>query len=512
MRNHSSAWQPILPLAAPAVPDTSVTYDACVIGAGIAGLTTAYCLARSGRSVVVLEAEEVGAGETGRTSAHVSCALDDGFAALERLHGRVGARLAAESHAAAIDFIEETARRHGIACDFARLPGYLIPGAPGQDLGAECAAAIRAGLPAEAVAAVPGLGPWTGPAVRFPRQARFDPTHYLAGLRDACADFGVKILCGHRVVRTTDGALPEAETADGAVYRARALVVATNVPFNDRVVLQTKLEAYRTYVIAVEAPPGLFPDVLLWDDAEPYHYLRLARGPDGDLLLAGGEDHKTGQGPGDPDLPFRRLEQWVRERLPDAGAVVHRWSGQIIETVDSLAYIGRNPGGENIFVITGDSGDGLTHGTLGGMLIADLVRHIPNAWTELYRPGRVLVRSAGEYAAHNANVLRQYGDWLTSGDVASVDEVAPGTGAIVRHGLVPAAVYRSLNGQVRACSAVCPHLGGIVRWNPSEETWDCPCHGSRFRTDGTVLNGPANDGLTPIVIASGNGSLQPSLA
>ena len=494
-------------------PDGSGSVDVCVVGGGIAGLTTAYLLACAGRSVLLFEAGPLAGGESSRTSAHLVSALDDRFTLLEHLHGRRGSQMAAESHKAAIDLIERIIGERGIECDFRRVDGYLMSAS--GDMGAlkrEMDAAIHAGLIVKWVEAVPGMEAWSGPALRFSRQARFDPGAYLAGLIEACADAGVRFKTHTRVThvregKTLEGVITKAvdvETADGVVTHCVSAVVATNVPINDRVVLQTKMEAFRTYVIAARVPPGTCIDALVWDDGDPYHYIRLASDALGDLLLVGGEDHKTGQSPKSeqglvqPRKPHADLEDWMRARFPTAGEIVHAWSGQIIEPVDSLAYIGLNPGNQHIYVIAGDSGNGLTHATLGANLVSDLIRGLPNAWEELYRPSRISLLAATEYAGHNANVLRQYGDWVTAGDVSSIDEVPVGAGCVVRNGLHPIAAYRDDRGGLHTCSAICPHLGGMVRWNGLEKTWDCPCHGSRFSTTGAVLNGPCNVDLAPV--------------
>lgn len=496
---------PLLTGGTRSAPDGTRPEDVCVIGGGIAGLTSAYLLARAGRNVVLFEAGCLGSGESSRTSAHLASALDDRYSTIERLHGRRGARLAAESHAAAIDLIERIVGEHRIDCGFRRVDGFLVSASgDAAALERELAAAAAAGLDVEWTESVPGMESWSGPALRFARQGSFDPGAYLAGLIEACAAAGVRFQTHARVTQVHDGPVVTIEVADGTVVQCAAAVVATNVPINDRVVLQTKLEAYRTYVIAARIPAGTLPDALVWDDGDPYHYLRLAADARGDLLVLGGEDHKTGQGSADPLAAYAALEEWMRQRFPRAGEVAHAWSGQIIEPVDSLAYIGKNPGGANVHVITGDSGNGLTHATLGAKLVSDLIRGLPNAWEELYRPSRVSLLSAGEYAGHNANVLRQYGDWLTAGDVASFDQVPIGEGCIVRNGIHPIAAYRDERGGLHTCSAICPHLGGLVRWNAVEETWDCPCHGSRFSGRGTVINGPANADLAPARMASGS--------
>jgi len=489
----------LIPAPVPAEGDGVV--DACVIGAGIAGLTTALLLARNGRSVVVVEAGTPGRGESRRTSAHLTSALDDRFLELERLHGRTGAALAAESHAAAIDFIAKLVQDQDIACDFKRVDGYLISvSGRADELQRELVAARRAGLQVQEVDQVPGVGGWTGPALAFAHQARFDPGAYLDGLARCCREAGVGFLTPARVVRVDEGEPAEVEIHDGTVIRARDVVVATNVPINDLLMLHTKLEAYRSYVIALRVPTGTFPDLLLWDDGDPYHYLRLTQDGQGDLLVVGGEDHRTGQ-QAEGAHPYQVLEQWTRERFPACGPVVHAWSGQIIEPVDSLALIGRNPGDRHIHVITGDSGNGLTHGTLGGMLITDLICGRPNPWAELYRPNRLTLVAAGDYAGNAVNSMYQYRDWLVAGSTSDTDTIEPEQGAILRGLVNPEAVHRDAQGHLRRCSAICPHLGGLVRWNHQEGTWDCPCHGSRFTSHGTVLNGPAIADLSPLVEA-----------
>ena len=174
-----------------------------------------------------------------------------------------------------------------------------------------------------------------------------------------------------------------------------------------------------------------------------------------------------------------------------------QWSGQIMEPIDSLAFIGRNPGDKNIYVVTGDSGNGMTHGTIAGILLSDLIHGRDNEWATLYDPSRISLKAVGEFAKENLNVAAQFGDYITAGDVERVGEIAPGSGALIKHGLKKIAVYRDMHGALHKCSAICPHLGCIVAWNSTEKTWDCPCHGSRFDPFGKVLNGPANGGLGP---------------
>lgn len=475
--------------------------DVCIVGAGIAGLTTAYLLAASGKEVVVIDDGRIASGETHHTTAHLVNALDDRYFELERLHGATGARFAAESHTAAIDTIESIVAHEGIHCDFVRTDGYLfVPGGePADILDRELAATRRAGLDVSRVEHVPLDFYEFGPALRFSNQAQFHPLKYLKGVAAAISKGGGRIYGDTHATRIADGKPARVEVAGGLHIDAAAVVVATNTPINDRVTIHTKQAPYRTYVIAARIPAGSMPRMLLWDTPDPYHYVRLQAGadPSHEYLIVGGEDHKTGQA-SDFDARFASLEAWTRRRFPMTGDIAYRWSGQVMEPVDGLAFIGRNPGDDHVYIATGDSGNGMTHGTIAGLLLRDLITGRENRWATLYDPGRKSLRAVKDFARENLNVAVQYADHLMPGDVHSADDIAPGKGAIVRSGLKHIAVYRDDQGTLHQHSAVCTHLGCIVAWNATERSWDCPCHGSRFDSrDGHVLNGPANTGLKP---------------
>lgn len=471
--------------------------DVCVVGAGIAGLSVAYFLAREGREVIVLDAAGICGGDTGLTTAHLASALDDRFTELEQMHGERGSRLAAHSHAAAIDRIEAIVREEKIACDFRRLNGYLFQ-APGQEehlLLEEMDAARRAGLKVNKVAGVPGLPATVGTALEFEDQARFDPAHYLAGLARAFVRRGGRIFGDTFVNDVKGGPGAHVITRDGHRVAATSLVVATNSPMNNRIAIHTKQAAYRTYAIALKVPNDV-PDALYWDTADPYHYVRLFDSRKGRVLIVGGEDHRTGQDDGRAHWDL--LEAWARSMWPNLGERVAWWSGQVLEPVDGLAFIGRLLSDEpNVYIATGDSGHGMTHGTIAGQLITDLILGRENEWATLYDPGRKTLQSATAFLGENLNTAAQYTDWLTGGDVSDGAEIKPGEGALIRVGLTKVAAYRDEKGELHCLSATCPHLGGVVRWNGVEKTWDCPCHGSRFGPTGEVLNGPSPKPLEP---------------
>lgn len=482
--------------------------DVCVVGAGIAGITTAYLLAQDGRSVVLIDDGTPGCGQTGVTTAHLTAVIDDRYTEMIRLHGEEGARLACESHRSAIARIEAICERERIEADFRRVSGYLFlsPEHDESHLDEELAAARRAGLEVEKLRRAPVEGFESGPCLHFPDQAQFHPLAYVRGLLDACTGRGVRIHGGVKATKVAGGHAAVVETAGGARVRAAAVVVATNSPFIDTLAIHTKQAPYYTYVVAARVPPGSITPALYWDTRDPYHYVRLERttntrlGGDNDepvdLLIVGGEDHKTAQA-SDTEERFGALEGWLREHFPSAGVLEYRWSGQVMETQDGLGFIGRNPGdNDNVYVITGDSGMGMTHGTIGGMLVCDLVQGRDNPWADLYDPSRVRLGAAGDFLKENLNVVAQYTAWVTPGEVSSLDEITPNSGGIIREGTRKLAVFRDEAGELHRFSAVCSHLGCIVGWNKAAGTWDCPCHGSRYDALGRVLNGPASQNLT----------------
>lgn len=486
--------------------------DVVIVGGGISGLTTAYCLASSGKKVVVVEDGYIGSGESGRTTAHITYALDDRYYHLEKVFGEDGAKKAAESHKYAIDFIEEIIQKEDISCNFLRINGYLFlnPTDSEDSLDKEYLATRRAGLPTDLMDEVPQMKGEPSRSICFPSQAQFHIMCYLDGLVKAIKKLGGQIFTNTKAEKITKDGI---ETKDFKIS-AKDIVVATNTPVNDWMKIHTKQAAYRSYVIAAAIPKNKLTAALWWDTgnmrsqwvSEPYHYVRLVNYNDQyDLLISGGEDHKTGQADNEhihEASRYSRLEAWTREYFPDVTDILYRWSGQVMEPADSLAFIGKNPGDDNIYIITGDSGNGMTHGTLGGIIITDLINGKENRWADLYSPSRSVLHTFGDYAKELGNAVAQFGDYLSGGDIKNIADLVSGQGAIYSKGINKYAVYRDDKGDLSAHSAICPHLGCIVRWNNDEKTFDCPCHGSRFTTSGVVVNGPAVKGLTPIDVTS----------
>jgi glycine/D-amino acid oxidase-like deaminating enzyme/nitrite reductase/ring-hydroxylating ferredoxin subunit len=478
----------------------NLNVEVCVVGAGIAGLTTAYLLAKQGISVAVVEARDIGSGETSHTTAHIAVP-DDRYWHIEESYGSEAARVIAESFDAAIDMIESTVQSEQIECEFERVHGYLYSCAsdPEAALDREFAAASRAGVSVTFEDRIPIDTIAEGPCLRFSHQAQFHPLLYLAGLARAVERRRGVIFTGTRAldIEERDGGVT-ITTATGKII-ADAAVVATNTPFNDRVAIHVKQNAYQSYVIAALVRQGSLPHVLIWDDGDPYHYIRVTPGTDDehDLLIVGGADHKVGQEP-HPEKHYRELEVWLRGRFPQAGPLAYRWSGEVMEPLDGIAYLGRNPGSRNVYVITGDSGNGMTHATIGAMLVSDLIMGRQNPWLSIYDPARKPLKEALHFIKEQSNIAAQYTQWVSGGDETSAAALAPGEGALIRSGLKKLAVYRDDEGALHCHSAKCPHLGCIVQWNSTEKSWDCPCHGSRFSAYGSVLHGPAVSGLSAV--------------
>jgi glycine/D-amino acid oxidase-like deaminating enzyme/nitrite reductase/ring-hydroxylating ferredoxin subunit len=533
--NNESSWYANLeePIKSAKLTDSVLSslggepVDVAIIGGGIAGLTTAYLLSKSGKKVAVIEDGYIGSGETGRTTAHITHALDDRYYNLEQKHGLDGARSAANSHTAAINLIESIIKEENIDCDFERLDGFLFldPTDTKESLDKELEATHKAGInTTEIVEKAPLQSFNTGPCIRFPNQAQFQPLKYLRGLYHAIIRNEGQIFTETHAQEINSDSI---KTIDDYTLKARNIVIATNAPIIDKTSkIYDKQDAFRTYVIGARIKKGAIPTALYWDTGNqnsenlvaPYHYVRIQKRDNDDknydLLIIGGEDHQTGNFSSDDDIEKRysRLESWAKDRFP-IEAIEYRWSGQVMEPQDSIAFIGHNPGDNrnNIYIATGDSGNGITHGTIAGILLTDLILGKSNPWTALYDPSRKPRKVSGakseevgetqsqEEAEKPTDQDEQENDNDKRSSSKSEKKMISLENLKERQGIVleeeKIAAYKDPKGQLHTYSAVCTHLGCTVTWNNSEKSFDCPCHGSRFSSSGTVINGPANTGL-----------------
>jgi glycine/D-amino acid oxidase-like deaminating enzyme len=387
------------------VQDISV--DVAIIGGGIAGITTAYLVSQSGKSVVLIEDGYIGSGETGRTTAHITHALDDRYYNIVKKHGENGAKLAAESHTAAMHFIDRTVREESIDCGYERLNGYLFldPNDKKSTLEKELTALKSSGISeAKMLMKSPLDSVDISPCILFPDQAQFQPMLYLREISQIMKRDGkVQIFTethAKEIKNVNDDSI--IKTSDGYSVTANSIVLATNSPIVDNISkIYDKQVAYRTYAIAVKVRKNMIQHALYWDTGnqnstdhvKPYHYVRLQRTRDSDydLLIVGGEDHKTADTKSKLDFEsrFKRLQLWMKKIFATEAPIEYAWSGQVMEPLDGLAFIGQNPGKEkNIYIATGDSGNGITHGTIAGIILSDLISGKKNPWMDLYDPSR----------------------------------------------------------------------------------------------------------------------------
>jgi glycine/D-amino acid oxidase-like deaminating enzyme/nitrite reductase/ring-hydroxylating ferredoxin subunit len=471
-----------------------VSCDLLVVGSGIAGLSSAYEAARFGVKVVVIDRGEIAGGMTARTTAHLASELDDYYSELIGVVGEDQARLYRESQEAAISRVEAICRDEGIEADFKRLPGYLVAASSEdrQRLEDEFEACRTLGVDVDWSDSAPIPLPEGTKALRFPNQARFHPLKYCSGLTGAIERNGGRLFSRTAYVsHQENGGDLTIQTEGGQAIHASAALFATNSPVNDLVKVHTKQVPMRTYAIAGKVPEGSVEDALVWDTLEAYHYVRLQPAGDGQQwLIVGGEDHRSGTA-NDMDERFARLEKWARDRFP-VSSFEHRWSGQVMEPADFLPYSGRD-GSDRVYLHSGDSGQGMTNGIAGALNFIALYRNDKARFADLFNPSRKPTSriSLGEYVKGQGPVVANLAEYLGGGEVENVDQIKPGEGAILRRGVAKLAVYRAEDGSVTERSAICTHVGCIVHWNGFEKCWDCPCHGSQFLPDGTVLNGPA---------------------
>lgn len=495
-----SLWMDVEVADAPSL-DGYQTADVVVIGSGIAGLSAAYEIAQTGREVAVLDRGHIGAGMTARTTAHLASALDDRYANLIAARGVEAAQRAYQSQAAAIDRIEAIQKKEDIACDFRRVDGFLFlaPDTPARELDEELEACSQAGVPVVDISGpMPLRGDGQARALRFPDQARFHPLKYLAGLARSVKKSGGRLFSNTVVESVSEEELSVIIKTNKGTIRGRDVVVATNSPIAGNISIHTKQAPYRTYAIAAALPHGSLPDALYWDTLDPYHYVRLQ--PDSasqDLVIIGGEDHKSGEAD-NGDERFAALERWARERLPDLGKITHRWSGQVMEPADYLALAGRNGSDKHRYLATGDSGQGMTNGVIASMIISELIAEGNSKWAELFDPNRSMAHNLGDFVSENLTLLKSFSEYLTAGQMSSIKRLKAGEGGIFRKGLKKLAACRDQRGELHVQSAVCTHMGCIVRWNSLEQCWDCSCHGSQFDAAGRTLNGPAVAPLEPV--------------
>jgi len=478
--------------------------DVAVIGGGVTGLTTAYLLAKAGADVAVFEAGRIGGGESGRSAGHLSHFWDYLPTDLARRYDEATVKAVWDGLAQAIEMVDGIVQQEALACDFARVPGYLYTADPTHLEMLEAIARIARRLGYEADQTRPLDLPFSPVSIlRLGCQARIHPVRYLSGLAERLTHLGVPIYEETPIQDIEATAPVRLKTARGTEVFCEKVAVASHVPFNNRLSLHAKQTAYRTYMLGFRVRSGDFPDALFRDTHSPHHYMHLQRHATHDVLLVGGENHKTGHVDGH-EHPFDRLNHYARRYLRIRGEELYRWSSQVLEPIDGLPLIGTSPDGKNEFVATGFSGEGLAMGTLAAHMLAERLLGRTTPWDERFDPHRSILHGVRDFVSENVDTLACIvRDRLTNGgEERSPAALAPGEGGIYRLGGQKLAIARLDDGRLTSLSPICTHLGGQVHWNPEEKTWDCPCHGSRYSRDGAVLNGPAVRRLDPVPLST----------
>jgi glycine/D-amino acid oxidase-like deaminating enzyme/nitrite reductase/ring-hydroxylating ferredoxin subunit len=493
--NCISPWQTLQRLTSPvgAKIKPADSYDCIIAGGGITGLSTGLLLQKSGLKTLIAEAHTVGFGTTGGTSAHINTFADTTYKEAENAFGKEGAQQFADAIREGFDLIKLNIDTFGLDCDYGTKVGFLYAENDEQvkqlmDIYKGC---LQVGVAAQYANEVPTDVPFKR-ALQFENQAQFHPLKYLAGLQKAYIDLGGVIYENTRVesVTTKEGR----HVINPAGISARHVVYATHLPPNLNV-FNFRCAPYRSYVLGLKLKNGNYPDALIYDMQEPYHYVRSHIIDNEQLLILGGNDHKTAHG--SAKRSFDGLESYARKYY-HVSSIKYRWSSQYYVPVDGLPYVGQMPFAERgIYCATGFNGNGMMLGSISAKILADLVLGKENKYAGLFSPSRIKpIDGFTEFVKENTDVVYHFvADRIAIHETDSVKRVIPGNGKIVEINNEKIAVYRAEDGTIHALSPVCTHAGCIVNWNDAEKTWDCPCHGARYDVDGNVLTGPATRNL-----------------
>jgi glycine/D-amino acid oxidase-like deaminating enzyme/nitrite reductase/ring-hydroxylating ferredoxin subunit len=489
----TSLWQfntPAYP--SPAVIPPTETMDVLIVGGGITGITTALLLQLSGKKCVLAEAQTLCFGTTGGTTAHINTVLERPYSEIASNFGENNAQLAAKATKEAVALIKEHINKYQIDCGFKEQPGYLFAQDEKQEKLLEeiLKGTQKVGIDIQYTNDIPVPIPFRKAAI-FQVQAKFHPARYVYALAQAFEEGGGILMQGSRVTKVEEGEVMEATTKYGLI-KARDIIWATHIPPGVNL-LHFRCAPYRSYAMALKLKGKNYPDGLVYDMFDPYHYYRTQEIDGENYLIAGGDDHKTAHQK-DTNECFRNLEAHVRKYF-DVESIPFKWSSQYFENTDGLPYIGHLPGSpNNVYVATGFSGNGMTNGTISAFVLRDMLVHGKSEYQDLFDPNRLKpIAGFTTFVKESADVVgKMIGGWISTEKIEEVSELAKDEARVVKYEDHKLALYKDETGKLHAVNPVCPHAKCIVEWNTAEKSWDCPCHGSRFSADGILLTGPSS--------------------
>jgi glycine/D-amino acid oxidase-like deaminating enzyme/nitrite reductase/ring-hydroxylating ferredoxin subunit len=496
-----SLWQEGMPDYKAKPLNTNTIFDAVIVGGGITGITTGLLLQKAGKSVMIAEAQNIGFGTTGGTTAHLNSFTETPFYQVSKNFGENNAQLMATAMRQALELIKRNVEEYNIDCGYKELPGYLYARdeKESKELEAILEGSQNAGAEVLRCTVVPIKIPFEK-AIEFERQGQLHPAQYIYALAKEFEKIGGVLQEHCRVTGVDENETLTVHTTNAAV-QARNVIYATHIPPGVNL-LHFRCAPYRSYVIAVKLKNEAdYPDALIYDMEDPYHYFRTQEIEGEKYFIAGGEDHKTGHEE-NTEACFTRLEAFVRKYY-DVKEVTHRWSSQYFDPADGLPYIGHLPGHPtNMFVATGYGGIGISSGTIAAMLLTDMIVGSKSEYEKLFDPNRIKpVAGFKKFVTEAADVVSHLiGSVLPKEKLEALVELAPGEAKVVKYEGHTIALYKDENGQLHALNSACTHIKCTVGWNATERSWDCPCHGSRFSYNGELLTAPARKDLEVIKV------------
>ncbi|MEC5156120.1 FAD-dependent oxidoreductase [Chryseobacterium sp. MP_3.2] len=492
-----SLWQDVqMPSSKPMNEDKN--YDVIIAGAGISGITAGYLLQKSGKKCLIIEADNIGFGTTGGTTAHINTFYDAQYDQVIADFGEENAQLLAQTGPEVINQIKSIIAEHHIDCEFADRDSYIFSLDKDQTkkLDDLFEATQKVGIPTERISSNPFPIPFDT-IIKIKDQAQFHPTKYIEAVSEEFLKMGGTISLGKKVTEVSEKDKMVEVKTDNFTYKTQDFIWATHViPNMNR--MNFLAAPYRSYVLAFTLQSDDYPEAQGADMYEPYHYYRTQEIDGQKYIIAGGEDHKTGQEE-NPEERFENLENYVRQYF-DVDKITHRWSSQFYTPTDGLPFIGKSPGDEHIYWATGFDGNGMTFGTLSAMMISDCIIGKANKYEKLFNPSRLNVKAGiADTLKETADaVFHLIADKFTAEKIENLEQIKNGEGKTVSLQGKTLSVYRDESGKLFAVKSSCTHMGGTIGWNKTEKSWDCPCHGARFDIEGKVLNGPATVDLEKI--------------